>query len=43
MNDLGRISEENKGKDGYSDEALNASIADIKNNLQILNKIKINK
>lgn len=30
MNDLGRISEENKGKDGYSDEALNASIADIK-------------
>ena len=21
MNDLGRISEENKGKDGYSDEA----------------------
>ena len=43
MNDLGTISEENKGKDGYSDEALNASIADIKNNLQILNKIKINK
>ncbi|HHM3155012.1 TPA: DUF1002 domain-containing protein [Staphylococcus aureus] len=33
MNDLGRISEENKGKDGYSDEALNASIADIKEQL----------
>ena len=32
MNDLGTISEENKGKDGYSDEALNASIADIKQN-----------
>lgn len=33
MNDLGTISEENKGKDGYSDEALNASIADIKEQL----------
>lgn len=33
MNDLGKISEENKGKDGYSDEALNASIADIKEQL----------
>ncbi|TRM05963.1 DUF1002 domain-containing protein [Staphylococcus hominis] len=33
MNDLGRISEENKGKDGYSDEVLNASIADIKEQL----------
>lgn len=33
MNDLGRISEENKGEDGYSDEALNASIADIKEQL----------
>ena len=32
-NHLGRISEENKGKDGYSDEALNASIADIKEQL----------
>lgn len=32
MNDLGTISEENKGKDRYSDEALNASIADIKQN-----------
>ncbi|MCR8998224.1 DUF1002 domain-containing protein, partial [Brevibacillus laterosporus] len=30
MNDLGTISEENKGKDGYSDEALNASIANNK-------------
>lgn len=33
MNDLGTISEENKDKDGYSDEALNASIADIKEQL----------
>ncbi|MCG1690126.1 DUF1002 domain-containing protein [Staphylococcus epidermidis] len=33
MNDLGTISEENKGKDGYSDETLNASIADIKEQL----------
>ncbi len=33
MNDLGTISEENKGKAGYSDEALNASIADIKEQL----------
>lgn len=33
MNDLGTISEENEGKDGYSDEALNASIADIKEQL----------
>jgi len=33
MSDLGTISEENKGKDGYSDEALNASIADIKEQL----------
>lgn len=33
MNDLGTISEENKGKEGYSDEALNASIADIKEQL----------
>src|SRR5699024_775945 len=32
-NDLGTISEENEGKDGYSDEALNASIADIKEQL----------
>lgn len=30
MNDLGAISEENKGKDRYSDEALSASIEDIK-------------
>lgn len=33
MNNLGTISEENKDKDGYSDEALNASIADIKEQL----------
>ncbi|KOR11690.1 hypothetical protein AMC75_12915 [Staphylococcus carnosus] len=33
IDDLGTISEENEGKDGYSDEALNASIADIKEQL----------
>ena len=38
MNDLGTISEENKGKDGYSDEALNASIADIKEQLADIKK-----
>ncbi|HGO3192311.1 TPA: DUF1002 domain-containing protein [Staphylococcus aureus] len=33
MKDLTSISEENKDKEGYSDEALNASIADIKKQL----------
>lgn len=33
IDDLGTISEGNEGKDGYSDEALNASIADIKEQL----------
>lgn len=33
MNDLSTISEENQDKEGYSDEALNASIADIKQQL----------
>lgn len=33
LTDISNISEENEGKDGYSDEALNASIADIKKEL----------
>lgn len=38
MEDLTSISEENKGKDGYSDQALNASIADIKQQLADIKK-----
>lgn len=38
MSDLNNISEENKGKDGYSDAALNGSIADIKEQLADIQK-----
>ncbi|PAG11666.1 DUF1002 domain-containing protein, partial [Staphylococcus aureus] len=38
MQDLTSISEENQNKDGYSDEALNASIADIKQQLADIKK-----
>lgn len=38
LEDISNISEENKGKDGYSDEALNASIADIKKELADIRK-----
>lgn len=34
MQDLTAISQENENKDGYSDEALNASIADIKQSIK---------
>ncbi|WP_394882259.1 DUF1002 domain-containing protein [Mammaliicoccus sciuri] len=38
MSDLAAISEENQGKDGYSDESLNAAIADIKQQLADIQK-----
>lgn len=38
MEDLSAISEENQGKDGYSDESLNAAIADIKKQLADIQK-----
>ncbi len=38
MEDLSGISEENKGKEGYSDEALNVSIAEIKEKLAEIQK-----
>lgn len=42
MSDIAAISEENQGKEVYSDESLNAAIADIKQQLVDIQKNKMN-